>query len=564
MKISAAKLLTEGFDLELPHDGRESDRVQLARGSITRGTYAHSNEEIHLDGLAADDLEATLIRFLLDHGKIESAPLVLRGAELDCRIARGPLRGRARLVGSFGARELQARGATVDLGSPQIRVASLDAAAVAFMQSASEGMAARAGSVVATTLNVLVAGSAAGAADTLLEASAIEITGLALRSGTDGSIRLELGAVEARNGKTSIGATTFAFTGISAKNLVLSKGATGLSVTAGAVVVRGLEISVGGTVLHASEIEIARGLRYDDKGIAIEHVAVSDATFEVRGLARSGGSGSVSAKSAKVSPGGASASSIDWRFLDGLGGDLHVDVTVDAKVPVIKRRLATHELRIAIAHGVIDFHELERDLSILEDAILDFEFKGDRLILEKDLPLIPFDNETLVTWMLDEEGKQLASDRRVRLRTLVHPILPQKAPTEPAKPSSFELLRLDFDPIEADLRLLGPGRFSMPGGSVVRFGTEQRAAIGRLQIKGAVRHRVDQPLEPGSVDVHAAEVCIGIHDLPVGERRLSIDEVSVEEISKLSVVLEGVSPTAAHGAVRNLVATNVALFLPPA
>ena len=99
-----------------------------------------------------------------------------------------------------------------------------------------------------------------------------------------------------------------------------------------------------------------------------------------------------------------------------------------------------HKLRVPVEHGVINFHELERDLSFLEDAVLDFEWKGDRLILEKDIPLVPFDNETLVSWRLDDEGQALADAERLRLvmRSVAHlarpPAVPHVAPSSQSFP----------------------------------------------------------------------------------------------------------------------------------
>ncbi|NUP08606.1 MAG: hypothetical protein HOW73_21365 [Polyangiaceae bacterium] len=550
MKISAARLATEGFDLDLPRETGDPDRVQLARGQLSSGTYHQGPEEIHLDGITAEELEATLVRFFVGaSGRIEAAPVALRGASADLRIARGPLRGRARFGGTIAAREVAGRAVVVDVGTPRISAATFAASGAAFAQSRAEGTAARAASFVASELRATTAGDAQ---PSQIEMAALESSTVAFHRDADGTMRVDVGSIDVRGARFSRGETSIGFGSLSAKNVAFVRSPTSTRLSVGSIVAKGVEVAIGGTSFRLADIELPRGVRFENGALAIDRVSVSEAAFKLASLRRT-----TPAKATKKQDG---AAAFDFRVLDGLSGQLNVDVTVDAKVPVIKRRVATHKLRIAVNQGIIDFHELERDLSLLEDAILDFEFEGDRLILEKDLPLIPFDNETLVFWMLDEEGKRLASDRRVRLRTLVHPKRLERPASEASeKKPGFELVRLDFDPLDADLRLAGPGRFTIGGGATLRVGSEQRPGIGALRAKGAVRHRTDAPLESGQIDVELSDLSIGIDDLAVGERTLGVDDLSIDAASSVSIAFEGVAPSHVQGTLRGLLLTRLTL-----
>lgn len=501
MRIEASRLATDGLVVELPNEQGDPDRVELGKGALKRGVLLTSPQEIRLDSLASDALELVVLRFFLDATRrVEASALALGGATVDLRIARGLLHGRHRLVGALGATEAKAKNATLEL----------------------EGLR--------------------------LTAASLAVKGLFVQLGADGARRVEIAALELGDARLELGGTVVTLGALTARAVAATLGEAGTEVKVGSVGALGVEVVTGSTKVRASELALPRGASYDAAGVACERATIAELAFALALAPRA---------TPKSEPG--AGPGLDLRLLDQLQGHVHVDVTVDAKVPVIKRRVATHELRVHIEDGVIDFHELERDLSLLEDAILDFEFEGDRLILEKDLPLIPFDNQTLVFWQLDDEGKRLAADRRVRLRTLAQPSLPDAGDAKPGAKSSFELVRLDFDPLEAKLRLKGPGRFALPGGAHLRVGDVQRPGIADLELKAAIRHRADNPSEPGQIEVRASGVCLGLEGLAVGERTLGVDGLVIASTGAITVSFEGLSPRRVEGTLRGVEITGASL-----
>src|SRR5690606_38543108 len=112
---------------------------------------------------------------------------------------------------------------------------------------------------------------------------------------------------------------------------------------------------------------------------------------------------------------------LDLGFLDRLRGRIHLDVVTDIRLPIIRTRRATHTVRLEVRDGMIEYKRLEKGLAPLEDAVLDFAIRKGRLVLEKDIPLIPFDRRTLVSWPLEEDERRLADGGWVRLARLARP-----------------------------------------------------------------------------------------------------------------------------------------------
>ncbi len=111
------------------------------------------------------------------------------------------------------------------------------------------------------------------------------------------------------------------------------------------------------------------------------------------------------------------------EVLDRSSGHFDVDLGLDLAVPVIGRRRATHEFRIPIDAGTIDYRQLESNLSTLEDQLLDFSVRDEGLVLEVGVPLIPTRGlgKPIVTWPLGDADRALAQQQRVRLSVLARP-----------------------------------------------------------------------------------------------------------------------------------------------
>lgn len=547
MKIAFDRLLSDGLDLEIPNEGKDPDRLKLAKGTNVRGAYIQNRDEILLSEMSAEEMDAALVSWGLGDGdKVAAAPLTLKGLELDAKIARGILQGRQRFAGRIAVREVAAKSLLVALGEHAVRSSGLAVTNVEWSSSKADGMVTRVGHAQLTTLAVKTG-------ETRIELAAADLGAASVHTAA-GATTIDLGTLEARGARVGVGTTIITFESVTAKGVKVKTGAGGLSLSLSSLAARAVEITAGTTKLHIDRVELKTGLTYQHGHVHIPHGSIGEVGVALSGLQPKGG-----AKASDAPP--AVTDRLDFSFLDGLDGNVAIDVMVDAKVPVIKRRVATHKLRVAIQDGIIDFKELEHNLSLLEDAILDFEFEGDRLILEKDLPLIPFDNETLVYWQLNDDGKALASKRHVRLSTLVHPQIPKKPeePSDKPKKSSFELQRLDLDPIDATLRLLGPSRFVLANGAALRFGAQDRPAIGELRVTGALRHRIDNAQEPGQIEAELKELSVGLRSVQIGDRILAADDISITSVTEARVQMAGFQPTDVRAIVRGIELTNVAL-----
>jgi len=177
VRLAIDRLLSDGLRLELPHEGSPPNRLELERGLGVRGVYAHDAETIMLEGLVADELDATTVVWRFgESSRIEAAPLVLGGAEIDLRIARGPLRGRHRLAGSIGARDVQGKAIAVTVGTTAIVGVGLEGSSVSFRTGHGEPTEVKLG-------RLALAGVAIAAGNVRVEIESLECRGGALRLG---------------------------------------------------------------------------------------------------------------------------------------------------------------------------------------------------------------------------------------------------------------------------------------------------------------------------------------------------------------------------------------------
>lgn len=243
-----------------------------------------------------------------------------------------------------------------------------------------------------------------------------------------------------------------------------------------------------------------------------------------------------------------------WDILDCIEGQFDVDLRVDVTVPLIGRRRATHHFRIPIHRGIINFIGVERNLSALEDAVLDFKVRDGKLMLVKDIPLVPIDRKTLVSWILPPNELPLAERNEVRLRRLLDFRLPRasKLATVDSKPSRFALRSLAFDDLTFTLSLRAAPSFALFGGRI-SLGNAESPALASAKFEGDLRH------EPGAVAtprtalaLELRELLLGIEAIPLGgDNLLDIGTVRVAAVDKAKINFEGIFPrsftTKLHG-----------------
>ena len=189
-------------------------------------------------------------------------------------------------------------------------------------------------------------------------------------------------------------------------------------------------------------------------------------------------------------------------YLDTISGTIHTDLNVKATVPVIGKRNATHRFRVPIDLGVINFKSLEESLSNLENAFIDFNLRGQSLVLERDIPLIPGFEKPIVSWNIKDNDMSLAKQNRVKLSTLLTPTLVESSASNDGKAKSkIKLHQLDFENIAINLqshlsRLLATGA----GGLSCSFGKAN--SKGRLFYD----HDKESQLTATSLDIELSDL----------------------------------------------------------
>jgi len=238
-------------------------------------------------------------------------------------------------------------------------------------------------------------------------------------------------------------------------------------------------------------------------------------------------------------------------LLDGIAGDVNVDLAVDLTVPVIGRRTATHEFRIPIENGALDYRELESDLSTLEDALLDFSVRDGALVLERGIPLIPTRGrgKPILRWDLDGDDLALAEVRRIRLAMLPRFTVVSDSDGDPSKPSPVAVRELEARDLDARLQLLVA---DPPAALPVR-------RIDELSVAGNLFHTPDAPPREGRLQARIAGVELGSYAVPLGRLQLGIEQVVLELAEAREIAFAGLSPRMAGVALRGLAVTGLRL-----
>lgn len=238
----------------------------------------------------------------------------------------------------------------------------------------------------------------------------------------------------------------------------------------------------------------------------------------------------------------------DWRTLDGLSGALDVDVHVNMKVPVIVTRRAKHPFRIQIREGTVNYMDLERSLSALEESILDFAVREGSLVLERGIPLIPTRGRgtPLVLWPLEERDLALTSEDRVRLAVLPrYERVEQESGGEEQGDSSVSLEELSLVDLQALLRL-EVQETRGTASSLRALGFEE------LQLQGTVHHSPGKEPRQGEVTGKLRALCGSISGLFLGESQLDIGQLTLSALTDLRARFLDVRPEKVNFALSDL------------
>src|SRR5688572_23497209 len=192
-----------------------------------------------------------------------------------------------------------------------------------------------------------------------------------------------------------------------------ARGGTG-SISAKRVALRAFKLTIddfqlGAEALDGTDVVLSWGA--PEFGLEAATVTTASADLSLTFAPKDASSSSRAAPAAPL---------FDRNTLDRLGGSIDVDLQVDLTLPIVGRRRATHEFRIRVIDGALDFMELENDLAMLENALLDFAVREGRLVLERGIPLLPTrgHGKPIVTWDLEPDDLALAEHNLVRLAVL--------------------------------------------------------------------------------------------------------------------------------------------------
>ena len=495
MKLVLDRIDTRGLKL----DFAAGDAVAIASTTNLRGTIDTADDAMAIRDAQADQLVLAALRLLLGTLTL-AAP---QGATLEKVVATVDQRG--------------------DSLSLDVVAASLDAPEISVV----DGGVAVHGRAHLEGVRLIVRGEEGS-----ISATRVELGGFSLRI-DEVFVRAEL----ARGSSITIG----------------WGGVTGFGMEAVGLKVPSLEVEVPHTKLAAKGFALSGFvLRGDD--IAVGRADIESARVGLDLGSSEAAPARKAGAPAETEPQAAASSTpfFDWRVLDGLSGQLDVDVAVDLTVPIIGRRNATHELRVAIENGAIDFRALEKNLSALEDAILDFSVRDNALVLERVNPLLPLrgHGKPVVAWALQGSDLALADQDRVRLAVLPEASVvgsDDDAPPEdpPAKsPITLRLLRL----LNLHARLaLAPVEGPITG-------TLRPVRLGALTVDGTVQYDPGAATPPGRLMGELQDFAASIHGLAVGDAsKLDVDALAVGGLSPIEITFADVSPTKIDVDATNLV-----------
>ncbi len=336
---------------------------------------------------------------------------------------------------------------------------------------------------------------------------------------------------------------------VSGRDVTIRWGAKGFALEAASLDAAALDVSSGDARVALGGVHVD-ALALDGPTTTMGHVTVERGRVAATIAPPPGTASATTARDA----GAGGARFLDWRALDGLSGEIDVDMEVDLTVPLIGHRKATHRFRVPIAGGSLDYRELESNLAALENALIDFSVKDGALRLERVNPLFPArgHGKPIVIWDLDAADLALAEQERVRLAVLPSARLADGGgggagdshePEEPSKKSSIALRRLALHRIDVKLALT-----PVDGALTGQFRPRR---IGSLVLQGSVDHAPDDAggggaggaQRPGSVLGEVSALAASLVALPLGENVLDATSVELTSASPIEVTFLDVHPT---------------------
>lgn len=355
--------------------------------------------------------------------------------------------------------------------------------------------------------------------------------------------RVEVGTLTLKDAQCTIGSLLIRLGALMVSGLKVAWGDGRPRIEALRAHAKDLHIRQGSASIEIATIELPEGLKVHEQ-VEVEQIHIGAVEIAVDDLSKRqtpGESPEQTDKAPRVSTFG-----LDLGVFDTVNGKLDVDATVAVTLPVIGKRVATHHFRIPIVGGIINYHDFERGLSDLEDAFVDIRLRGDKLVLERDIPIIPGLQKPIITWDLEPGEVELAAKHLVRIRTLPRFHLVKDADEDDSKKSKVRLHRLDFDGIAVHLSLDETGVLASGNGSL-------RAHVDELDLAGCLHYDPDPEfaVRPTSLGAKAVGLGTVADNLLVAGHLLSA-RPSIGSVESFQLDFEQLQPTNLRVALKNI------------
>jgi hypothetical protein len=235
----------------------------------------------------------------------------------------------------------------------------------------------------------------------------------------------------------------------------------------------------------------------------------------------------------------------DLRDLDRLAGKIEVGLVVNAQLPVVGKYNLARTFKIPIDDGALDFVEVERQLSTLEDAFIDFAVREGQLVLKRDIPLLPTRGKTLVSWPLSPVEQALAQNRVIRLRALPRIQVPR--PKRDEKRATINEVRVEKPHVELTLNKAKSDAVEPEHPAAVSLNQLETLAVdGNLLFQAAENRR---ELEASAL---VRGLSLAVRNLAIGTRLLSGAEMILGELHVEFTEWDGFRPVKLVARARDL------------
>jgi hypothetical protein len=307
------------------------------------------------------------------------------------------------------------------------------------------------------------------------------------------------------------------------------------------------------TSIDIATIELPDGLKVHDRAL-VEQIRIGAIEISVDEVKRKKSEDAEEAVPVAEEPASSETPedkpklALDMGVFDTVNGQLDVDATLSMTLPVIGKRVATHHFRIPVEGGIINYRDFERGLSDLEDTFINIRLRGDKLVLERDIPLIPGLQKPIISWELEPGEVGLASKQLVRLKTLPNFRMAsdQEDDEEREKKSRVRLHRLDFDNIAVHLSLDETAVLTSGQGSL-------RAHIDELDLAGSLHFDPDpeDEVRPTMLGAKATGLGTVADKLDISGHALSA-RLTIGSVESFELGFDELRPTTMKFALKNI------------